>query len=310
MVAKKIEMKSHHVFPLSQSWRTLELKFRRFRIVVLRLLLQNQTSKPYLSGDAFATLVDYSPYGPNGGKIPNEHSIAIAKSLFVPSHLLKSFVLQFGGITHAQVLITGNSDENFDELPTLPSSIRLWLGQNLAVSEQSESLKIQTIPIGLENLALGRAGRKKYLRLNSALIRDRILVPPMALSNPVRSEVLELLSKSPGIYDVYLNYLDERKYFKLASKYKFVLCLEGNGYENHRIWETLYRNSFPVMLKTSWSETLKDLGIPILFLDSILDAKPLTLHDFLQTHNNFESKEVPTLWTPHWESLIAKWTGG
>ena len=303
-------MKSHNFLPLNQIWRIFVSKMRSFRIIVLRFILQNQTSKPYLSGDAFATLVDYSPYGPNGDGIPAEHSISVAKSIFVPSHLLNKFVLQYGGITNAQVLITGNSDENFDEIPNLPKSIKLWLGQNLAINAESNNLKIQTIPIGLENLALGRAGLKKYLRLNSALIQDRILVPPMALSNPIRSEVLNLLAKDPGVYDVYQDYLDVREYFKLAARYKFVLCLEGNGYENHRIWETLYRNSFPVMLKTAWSETLQKLVLPILFLDSIHDVKPHTLTGFLRTHDNFESKEVPTLWTPYWESLVAKWTEG
>jgi hypothetical protein len=179
------------------------------------------------------------------------------------------------------------------------------LGQNLVIEDQPENVTIKAIPIGLENLALGRAGRKKYLKIDSAKATDRILVPPMAPSNPIRAKVLNDLSEDTGVYEIHLEYLYAGEYFKLVNDYKFVLCLEGNGYDSHRIWETLYRNSFPVMLKTSWSEGLKELGVPIYLIDSIRSPSPDSLREFLQTHEEFDCKKIRTLWIPYWESLIA-----
>lgn len=284
---------------------TMVEKKRRFMILLRRKLYKNRTSSPYLSGDAFALIAEYAPYGANGGDVPRLEKIVSASSIFVPSHFLENLVNDFGEVISARVLITGNSDINFPEYPNLPKSTKFWLGQNLALDSRAE-VEVRTIPIGLENLALGRAGLPKFIRSNKYLVEDRVLVPPMAPSNPIRISFVEEIKKDLGVFDLFVDYLDERAYFNLTSRYRFVLCLEGNGYENHRIWETLYRDSFPVMLKSQWSLSLMTLNLPILYIEKPSDCTSELLHDFLRDNMDFRAESHEMLWVNYWKALIRK----
>jgi hypothetical protein len=283
-------------------------KKRAAMILLRRILYKNRTSTPYLSGDAFALIAEYAPYGANGGEMPCIHKVVSARSIFVPSHLLENLVKDFGEVISARVLITGNSDMNFDLYPELPKSTRLWLGQNLAVGAH-ETIKVRTIPIGLENLALGRAGLPKFIRSKKHLVEDRVLVPPMAPSNPIRQTFVLDIQKDAGVFDLFVDYLDEQTYFNLVSRYRFVLCLEGNGFENHRIWETLYRDSFPVMLKSPWSLGLKSLNLPILYIEKPSDCTPERLQEFLRDNSDFRAKNSEMLWMEYWKALVRKSEG-
>jgi hypothetical protein len=120
----------------------------------------------------------------------------------------------------------------------------------------------------------------------------------------VRARVLEEVRLNPELFDSPLEYLNERDYFTLTKKYKFILALEGNGYETHRIWEALYQGSIPVMLNTPWSHSLKEYGLPILFVDLISELSSGILLDFYHRHGDFIPEELEILWTPFWSAAI------
>jgi hypothetical protein len=84
-----------------------------------------------------------------------------------------------------------------------------------------------------------------------------------------------------------------------------LLCLEGNGFENHRIWESLYLGIFPVMLKSDWSLSLDYLKLPILLVDEISEITKELLQKFWQTNLDFNPKTKSELWMEYWEDLIA-----
>lgn len=298
-------MRNDGDYGMREFFRVFSEKKRRGLIQYRRRLYRGRTSWPYLSGDAFSRIADYAPYGANGLRQPQIEYINQARSIFIPGHFLSDFIDRYGELVNAKVLITGNSDHNFTEWPNLPDSITLWLGQNLALP-QPHHLKTLTIPIGLENLALGRSGLPKLITSKLSSVYDRVLVPPMALSNPIREAVLAQLDERMEVYEVFTKYMDEKKYFELVNDYQFVLCLEGNGFENHRIWETLYRNAFPVMLRTTWSMSLKHLALPILYLDDISDCNVSTLNQFLSVHKGFKAKNHESLWMSYWKDLVSR----
>lgn len=280
-------------------FRALEIRFNRYRF-------RNKTSAPFLSGDAIADLVQFCPYGKNGEEVnPNLEKLKLAKSIFLPAHLLENFLSQYRESLTASVVVTGNSDENFTTIPFFPPSTRIWIGQNIAVSGKvPNSLEVHPLPIGLENLALGRSGNPKYIKNMGPRISNKVFVPPMAPSNPIRRHVLDTISDSTGSFEVFSKYIHQRAYFRLASKYRFILCLEGNGFENHRIWETLYRNNFPVMYRTIWSESFRKLRLPIFYIDHLDDCTVEALSEFIERNSSFRAVNHTELWTPYWESLI------
>jgi hypothetical protein len=62
------------------------------------------------------------------------------------------------------------------------------------------------------------------------------------------------------------NTLEGRKNFLIDIKSsKFVFCPRGNGIDTHRLWETLYMGSFPIVRRETAHELFEDL--PILFVD-------------------------------------------
>jgi hypothetical protein len=174
--------------------------------------------------------------------------------------------------------------------------------QNSAVSDDK---RIFTLPIGLENLALGRAGLIRFHKNEkSQEIFDRVLIPPMSPTNKARYGALIWGRENPDVADTFFELLPQSDYFDLAKKYKFVFCSEGNGFENHRIWETLYQGSFPVLLSTPWSKTLKYLNLPILFVERYSDITSKLLADFHEINRNFDPKSCESLWEPYWRNLI------
>ena len=290
---------------------TIFLKFRKklagFKIRLRRTWYKNRTSSPYISGDAIAELVDYAPLGKNGElKHVDLERLSLAKSIFVPAHLLPNFTESYGDYVTASTLVTGNSDENLTHLPNLPESVRVWVGQNLAIDSSSlGKVELHTLPIGLENLALGRSGFPRYFKKSSPEIRNKVFVPPMSPTNPIRKMVLEGIKTTSGSFDVFTEYLLPKSYFTLANKYRFVLCLEGNGFENHRVWETLYRNGFPVMFRSPWSLSLQPLNLPIFYIDDLDDCSIEALVEFEKRNQHFQAQAQANLWTSYWSKLIS-----
>ena len=278
--------------------RVLAIKVRRIR-------LRNSSNAPWMSGNSFAGLVDYTPFGVGGKEPFNSQLSSKADSIFIVSDRLEEYLQLVRKLGHSpRVIITGNSDRNFVAQTELPGCVKLWLCQNNAMPA---SPKILTLPIGIENIQLGRMGIPRLFRSASDSARvDSILVPPMSPTNPERRENVLRALGNPKVFHVQLEYLPEKKYLQLTRSYKFVLCLEGNGFENHRIWETLYQGSFPVLIRSPWSESLMYLQLPMLFIDSIGQVTQADLERFEKLNREFKPISRPELWTPFWAELIRR----
>jgi hypothetical protein len=177
----------------------------------------------------------------------------------------------------------------------------MWFCQNSAISDNK---RIFTLPIGLEDISLGRAGRPKFFGESQRRKHktNRVFVPPMSPTNSIRRPTV-LKCRNSAVFDVYPKFMGEKEYFSISSQYAFVLCLEGNGFENHRIWESLYQGSFPVVLSTPWSKSLQYLGLPILYVDSIEELDYAKLESFRSKHSTWNPLNAQTLWAPFWKKL-------
>ena len=280
--------------PCSYS-RSLKIKFYKIRY-------SKKDTSPYLSGDSFANLTDYIVYGIKRTDKLNLTKLRDANSIFVPGDLLNKFLKESFGHVHAKVLITGNSDQNFTKPLPLPKSISHWFCQNNAVLN---SKMMKTLPIGLEN---SRLGRIKLLGLNQKnftdVAVDQVLVPPMSITNTIRIFAIKEALKFPKVFKVQIKMIDEKEYSNLTKMYRFVLCCEGNGYDSHRVWEILYRGSFPVLLNSKWAQSLQYLNLPILIIDSFKEVNQKMLTKFADKHSGFDPVNKECLWTPFWKELI------
>lgn len=273
------------------------------RIRFLRLVLKHRTSYPYLSGDAFAELCDYAAFGKDGTRDLNLRRLRQAKKLFVPGHKLSELLSNHYGDISATVLICGNSDQNFIEDPLLPKSIKLWLCQNYAVEDGFGKV----LPIGLENLRLGKSGFTRFFQFTERKREtNKILVPPMRITNAVRNEVINLGKRIPSRFTVVEEYMSSSEYFDLLTRHKYVLVMEGNGFDTHRLWECLYLNCTPIVLRSSWSVKLvEELELPILIIPDIKSLEGFQVDESITNRSLLFYKTYKDyLYIPAWKNYI------
>lgn len=254
--------------------------------------------------DTFKNLSDYIVFGSSGKEKINLDKALRSKVIFVNSDRFED--VNFNFFPKVKVIISGNTDRNFVKLPETPQTVKLMLLQNCTISND----KVKTVPVGIENKRNGRYIASQIFRkpINRNRFEPKILVPPMSNTNPIRSKLINLAASLPELFDVSLNYLHEKQYFNLIKKYQFILCPEGNGFESHRIWESLYLGIFPVMLKTTWSETLGYLDLPILLVDDLRQITRENLFSFWTMNFTFNPKKTPALSVEYWSNLINETT--
>lgn len=278
-------------------WRLKNKLFYELKRFI-RFFLKNSINTPYLSGDFFASLADLSVDERNFSNF-TQIEIEKARVIFVTSHFLEEFLtLTQEFETKYEILIAGNSDFNFLKPPKVPDHVKRVYLQNVAFHLDT---KYRLLPIGLENLKLGASGLAIFHK-KKAKARDiyRVLLPPMSPTNLIRKTILEQVVQD-GLIEVKSKRLGRFFYFRLLKKYKFVFVCEGNGYDTHRLWEVLYQNSYPVVLKTPWSQNLKEFKLPILYIEDVSSINRTVLEDFYVEHMNFDSKKCPVLWNEYWE---------
>jgi len=91
------------------------------------------------------------------------------------------------------------------------------------------------------------------------------------------------------------------KYLTEIKKSKFVLCPRGNGIDTHRLWETLYLGSIPIIEKFRTHDICQDL--PILFIDDWSEINKEFLNkkyeEISNQHFNLEKLKLS-----YWKSFI------
>jgi hypothetical protein len=157
-------------------------------------------------------------------------------------------------------LITGNSDYPIDDyrFSQKPENITKWFGQNILVNDDC----LIPIPIGLENkLESVRTGHGigYYDRVNEKefLLSRQINKTPskkyyanfnISTNYDYRSKIKKICLESPHI-DWEESNLSLTSFFDKILDYEAIICPIGNGIDTHRLWETLYSNRIPIIIK-------------------------------------------------------------
>lgn len=232
-------------------------------LYVKRIIFWNSTLPKYLTGDFFAQQCEYV-YKPSSFRFVDrlKKDVRRANSIFCESHNLEDFLDEFGDVINAKVLVLGNSDRDFNVNDLhVPLSINRIYVQNLNFVDP----RFEILPIGLENM---RLGRNTYVRLRRQQSQNgNILAGPFSMTHPERKEISSLnYSELPCTFLV--NYISVTEYRRLLSEYQFVLCPRGNGHDTHRFWEVLYSGSTPIVKRSTWTHLLKQKGLPIIEVES------------------------------------------
>jgi hypothetical protein len=194
---------------------------------------------------------------------------------FYTHHLLQiSQIIDF--FQNPFILISHNSDVNitmsFHVIKLLNSPLLInWYAQNVCFYHP----KLNMVPIGLAN--------SMWSHGNLRLFDNREFIANITKTNRVFFNFN--ISTNAGIrrpcYDIFVNKymflpnIDPINNLSRLSSYEFCISPEGNGADCHRLWESLYLNVVPIVLRTPFTETLLRYRIPLVVLDKWEDLYEL-----------------------------------
>lgn len=163
-------------------------------------------------------------------------------------------------------LVTGRSDHAITDgaAALAPKSLKKWFSVNVdtdnpAVSAVPLGLAASQLPHGQSELLAECYVAEKTCRLlafyatNTHRERGEIL-------NKVRAECVDMT-----FGDFMEKPLSYRESLEVVARAQFVLCPRGNGYDTHRVWESLYLGSVPIVKRCMAMNHFADMGI--LFVD-------------------------------------------
>lgn len=180
------------------------------------------------------------------------------------------------------VIFTSHEDTPIDETIKIPDNV---LGIH-ACNALYNNEKIHPFPIGLQReigkndprlgIMKERCSRpsqrepNKLFYINCGVERNPERLPLLKFSD--YNWVTTRFDKDSKFfpYSQYNAFLDE------LQNHKFVACPKGHGFDTHRIWETLYMQRVPIMIRHPYFEKLLE-GFPVLFIDKWEDVNYLTL---------------------------------
>ncbi len=228
----------------------------------------------YITGERFITLADYtfSPTKKVSGdydNLPNTLNLIDLKDKdIIYTHTLYARelmeIIQY--VNKSLIIVSHNSDVNIGFSP--PDNVIKWFSQNVNIINP----KIESIPIGLENERWLPAVHKKEKMMTkfqqTRNYRNLVYMNHNISTNPsARLKPYQLFEGKPwvtSVRGVNGNGFDE--YLDNIYNHKFVICPRGNGLDTHRLWETLYMGSIPIVKKDINNWFYNDL--PIYYVDN------------------------------------------
>jgi hypothetical protein len=184
------------------------------------------------------------------------------------------------------IWISGHSDFAIDWIiyGLYSSQCEVWYSTNVATNQPN----LVGIPLGITNDCsdshlhpiLGNKEQMidilRFPKRNDHLLYMNINI---ATYPQERNRVYELFRSCPWVKVEPCEYSSDarRKYLQTIRNSTFVLCPRGNGVDTHRLWETLYMGSIPIVIRDIAFREFYDL--PILFIDDWSEIS----EDFLRT---------------------------
>jgi hypothetical protein len=267
----------------------------------------------WITGDKFKSIADFT-FAPkiraNGDYDNLQNTFNLHKlnnNSIIYTHTI--YVKELFGILNLfsrgnLIVITHNSDVNVNGSFEVPICIKKWYTTNV----DTINSKIESIPIGLENERwfpkLYKKDQMEWRLGQQREYKNLVYMNHDVRTNPSkRQEPYDLLVKNSWVTtDCGKNGQNFAEYINNIYKHKFVICPEGNGIDTHRVWETLYMGSIPIV-KKNINYLLYNNDFPICMINSWKDiTEEFLLEEFCRV--SLEDFSVEKLTFEYWKNKI------
>lgn len=216
------------------------------------------------------------------------------KRIFVKTDDIQHFYERFQNNLEDKIIITHNSDheislEGFGEHI---KKVKRQYSQNCSFLDE-ETNKLVPIPIGIENRMWFGHDILHRIRKRQDIPKTKGIYFFFSLgTHPSRQECYNVLCDR-----LEFNQTRAREdYFVELKRHKYAICPRGNGLDTHRLWECLYLDVIPIMLKT---DSVNIGNLPIIYLDNWTDL------DVTATLG-FKHQELSKITMRHYENKLLK----
>jgi len=216
------------------------------------------------------------------------------------------------------ILITGNSDYPIDQyrFNKKPKNIKKWFAQNALVND----IDLIPIPIGIENklpaLRDGHGiGYYDSAKLKEDLVFRNLEVEPnkkiYANFNVLTNYHYRNMVRDVCIKSNYIDWdepnLSLEEFFDKILEYEMVVCPIGNGIDTHRLWEVLYSNRIPIIIKVGDFKIYELYEkLPIIILNNIEDLYNIDLIQKKLEEIKSNEYDLSILDVSYWLDSISK----
>lgn len=268
-------------------------------------LTSRPSSRPFISGDSFREFADFAFDGNERPTFLNK--IRAGSSIFCPSHEIDNFLHRAAPSLRSEVvLILGNSD---NDLGTQLGQIieETLVGRIFAQNVTSHQEGVTPLPIGLENLHIGKVGNTSHYWKrfsNSADRKSEILYSFAVQNNPkVRGGAIKSLSQVKLAVDG--GRMSVAKHQKALLAHQFVASPPGNGIDTHRTWEAMYLGCVPIVLSSAATIHFRNLGLPLFVVDDYSELIGVTRAELNTIYQRIiQEANYSPLWMPYWREQI------
>jgi hypothetical protein len=268
---------------------------------VIKLLFRHRVSTPRISQAFFASIADCNLSQSRPLSRTHLQELDNAKIVYCKSNDIHWVMESYNTRLNGKVILSGGTDQTFYDLDFTFGKIKKLFLQNSFVSDERW---IFTLPIGIEDLSVALNGLPWHMKPSNRDKKHEILVGPWSSTHPVRKKIYEEITSQQGLI-IAKDLTTPRKYAKLAANYTAVACPRGNGEDTHRLWESLYRNVYPVVQKNAWSLSIQRLRLPVLFVDEWTTENLISITKSFPLPE-FASNKIPALWTKYWMDMLRK----
>jgi hypothetical protein len=192
------------------------------------------------------------------------------------------------------IIISGHSDYGINSDLVNYYTPKVWW----TVNKQSSDPRLHSLPLGITNDTHESSVHQIYGNVDSMITvmnepkHDKNLVYMnfnISTYPQERKKVFDLFSNKEWVTrGIIQNTLEGRTTFlQEIRNHTFVLCPRGNGIDTHRLWETLYMGSIPIVKRNIAMQDFEDL--PICFINDWLEIT----HEFLE---NEKHKILSGIW--------------
>jgi hypothetical protein len=229
-----------------------------------------------------------------------------AQVVFIYEDLFEEALPQIlESLTSVRILVLHNADTEPRE-DLMRQFLERWPGAHIyAQNNVAKHPRIHSLPMGVQNRmwrevsleASPQCSEKEYLALASHF----------AATHPLRAELMRALAEKPfeGLYIA--PRCGQQQYLANLFASAFSFCPPGNAHDTHRLWESLFCGSIPIVCNEPFIERLLETmpGLPLVVVegfDSVADYG--TFLEQVLRGKNYRFEMVPCLYLKYWSLLF------